>query len=254
MPKDFQKLQYQLAAHLRAPQANPPPEGLDDRRLAVYRRLFFRNINQFVSSAFPVLRKLYTEENWHILLRRFYAKHRCHSPYFAQVSREFLDYLQNEHQTTDVDPPFINELAHYERVELELAISDEEIDLPTIDRDGDLLNEPPVLSPLARCLTYRWPVHKISPDFQPRRPDEEPTCLVVCRNRDNEVIFVRTNPATNLLLEAISRHPDESGRRHIERLAASQRLPLDAALAGGAGTLAEMHRQDIILGTRKAAA
>ena len=253
MPKNFQELQYRLAAHLRAPHENPPPEGLDDRRLAVYRRLFFRNITQLISSAFPVLRKFYIEKAWLALLRKFYAKHQCHSPYFAHVSREFLDYLKNEHRTTNDDPPFIRELAHYEWIELELAVSDEEPDLPAIDPDGDLLDEPPALSPLARRLAYHWPVHKISPNFHPRQPDEELTYLVVCRNRDNEVIFVRTNLATNLLLDEISRHPDKSGREHIERLAAEQRLPLDTALAGGAITLKEMHRQDIILGTWKAA-
>ncbi len=253
MPESFQKLQYQLAAHLRDPHANPPPEGLDDSRLAVYRRLFFRNISRFISNAFPVLRKFYTEAAWHALIRGFYAKHQSHSPYFAQVSQEFLDYLQTEYSMTNDDPPFMKELAHYESIELELAFSSEEIDLPTVNRDGDLLHEPPALSPLARPLAYHWPVHRISPDFQPRQPDDEPTCLVVCRNRDDEVIFVHTNPATNLLLDAISRHPNQSGREHIEQLATRQQLPMDAALAGGAKILTEMYQQDIILGTWKAA-
>ena len=37
--RDFQDMQYAFAAHLRDPAHAPAPEGIEDRRLAVYRSL-----------------------------------------------------------------------------------------------------------------------------------------------------------------------------------------------------------------------
>ena len=33
----FKDLQYRFTAHIRDPQNNPAPEGIEDRRLAIYR-------------------------------------------------------------------------------------------------------------------------------------------------------------------------------------------------------------------------
>ena len=41
---DFQKKQYAFAAHIRDPENNPAPTGIEDRRMGVYRELFFNNL------------------------------------------------------------------------------------------------------------------------------------------------------------------------------------------------------------------
>ncbi len=252
MGKNFQELQARFTAHLRDPRNNPPPDGLEDRRLEIYRRLFFNNVAGFISNAFPVLKQCYAENDWRALVRDFYAHHKSHSPYFSEISKEFLDYLENEHRPGENDPPFINELAHYEWVELALSLAEEEINRPAIRPDGDLMQEPPVLSPLAWRLTYRWPVHRIGPNFRPERPDDEPTRLVVCRNRDDEINFTLLNPVTDLLLDEIARRPQRSGREQVEEVARRLQLSdLDAALEGGAQALSKMRERDVILGTWK---
>jgi len=103
-PGNFRAIQRQFAAHLRDP-SKPPPPGLEERRLEVYRGLFIRNMEGFLTDAFPVLKTLYRKDDWRELARRFYARHRCHSPYFAEISREFIDYLENEHEARPGDPP-----------------------------------------------------------------------------------------------------------------------------------------------------
>jgi hypothetical protein len=40
----FIERQYAFAAHLRDPDNNPAPAGIEDRRLENYRGLFYRNI------------------------------------------------------------------------------------------------------------------------------------------------------------------------------------------------------------------
>jgi hypothetical protein len=41
------------------PTGAAAPEGVEDRRLAIYRRLFFNNLSNLFRRNFPVIRKLY---------------------------------------------------------------------------------------------------------------------------------------------------------------------------------------------------
>ncbi|MDH4254937.1 MAG: DNA-binding domain-containing protein, partial [Gammaproteobacteria bacterium] len=50
----FQRRQYEFAAHIRDPDANPPPAGIEDRRMAIYRELFYNNLLSLLGSTFPV--------------------------------------------------------------------------------------------------------------------------------------------------------------------------------------------------------
>jgi len=130
---DFISRQYAFAAHIRDPHNNPAPAGIEDRRLGIYRELFFNNVEGFLSSSFPVLKQLYTEQDWLALARDFFAGHHCHSPLFLEIPREFLAYLDNERGQRDTDPPFLRELAHYEWVELALSVAE---DKTTSKNDG----------------------------------------------------------------------------------------------------------------------
>lgn len=237
-----------FAAHIRNPQKHPAPEDIEDRRMGIYRELFFNNVAGFISNGFPILKKLYTEEQWDRLARDFFERHHCHTPLFLGISREFLEYLQNEHEPQPEDPPFLLELAHYEWVELALSVDENEIPTIGFDPEGDLLEGRPLLSPLAWPLSYHWPVHRIGPDF---RPDtEEPTHLLVYRNQEDEVGFIELNPVTARLLELLQEQPEASGRTLMEQIARELNHPDPAVvLQGGEQVLNELRRQGVILGT-----
>lgn len=100
---EFQVVQAAFAAHLRDPAAQAAPPDIEDRRMAIYRRLFFNNIQSFLSNAFPVLRQLYADADWQVLVRGFYARHRCRRPQFYQLAEEFLDYLAEEYESGPAD-------------------------------------------------------------------------------------------------------------------------------------------------------
>ena len=59
----FKKTQYEFTAHLRDPEKNPAPEGIEDRRLGIYRDLLYNNVEGFISGGFPVIRSIYNDEN-----------------------------------------------------------------------------------------------------------------------------------------------------------------------------------------------
>jgi uncharacterized protein len=244
--------QRAFAGHIRDPQNTPAPEGVEDRRMAIYRDLFFNNVAGFISSGFPVLKQLYSEQDWERLARDFFVHHRCRTPLFLEIAQEFIDYLQNEHEPQPEDPPFLLELAHYEWVEL--AVSVDDTALPTdVDAQGDLLDGRPLLSPLAWPLTYTYPVHRIGPDFRPQAPGE-PVHLLVYRNPDEEVSFMELNPVTARLLQLIGEQPEASGRQLMQQIADELEHPdPGAVLDGGLQTLEELRSSGVILGVRRGA-
>lgn len=247
----FQQKQFAFAAHIRDPDNAPPPGGVEDRRLAIYRELFFNNLLKLVGSTFPVLRKLHREDRWNALVREFMIEHRAHTPYFLEIPREFLEYLEAR-GLREGDFPFLLELAHYEWVELALSVSDLEDDARSIDARGDVLEGVPVKSVLAWPLSYRYPVHRISGGFTPEAPGDQPTCLVVFRKADDELEFRELNPVTARLLDLVANNGrQETGRQLLGRLAREIGFDEPAMLQHGRDMLNRMRSDGIIAGTRR---
>lgn len=249
--RGFRELQYRFAAHIRDPDTHPAPAGIEDRRMAIYRELFFNNACSLLASTYPVLSKILGEQRWRRLIRDYFATHVSHTPLFPEVPGELLDYLQNERGIRDGDPPFMLELAHYEWAELAVAIQEETPDPERYDPDGDLLQGIPVLSPLAWPLAYSFPVHRIGPDFQPAEPGEQPTFLVVYRRLDDEVGFLEINAVTARLLELLAEDgQDASGHELLARIAREIGHPNPATvIQGGRQILEDLHARDIVPGT-----
>ena len=215
--------------------------------MAIYRELLYNNVEGFLAKGFPVVRAITPDEPWHALVRDFFARHRSTSPLFREIPEEFLHYLVEERGTRPGDPPFLAELAHYEWVEMALALAEEEIDAVGVDRSGDLLAGTPVLSPLAWILGYRYPVHRIAPEYQPA--EEAPTFLVVYRDRDDEVGFLELNPVTARLLELLREGEGDTGRALLERVAVEIDHPQpQVVIDGGRGVLEDLHRCGVVLG------
>lgn len=198
----FQQTQAIFANHIRHPQQNPLPDGIEPRRMAIYNDLFYNNIENFASSTFPVLRSIISDERWHQIVRDFVHRHQSHTPYFLEISQEFLRYFQDEFIPQSSDPIFLQELAHYEWVELALDVSNET--MPEVSTTPqNLLDAVAHVSPLAWRLSYQFPVHSIGADYQPTQAPANPTFLIVYRNRANKVHFMETNAATFRLLQLL---------------------------------------------------
>jgi len=233
-----------MARYLRDPQKQPPPEGVEPRRLKIYQDLVYNNIEGFISGGFPVLHSLYEDADWHQLVRAFIDQHRCHTPYFLEISQEFLQFLMEDFSLRDCDPPFIAELAHYEWVELALDVSREELPEPAIT--DDILAAVIRLSPLAWLLSYRFPVHRIGPGFRPVEA-EEPTYLVVYRDRDDQVRFMELNAATTRLLELVRDNKMSSGGVLLTLLAKEMNMAEDSVLAFGSDQLQQLLEQSVVV-------
>jgi hypothetical protein len=248
----FRDKQYAFAAHIRDPDNAPAPDGIETRRMAIYRNLFFNNLYSLLGKFFPVLRKIHTDDQWRRFVRGFMQHHQARTPYFLELPEEFLGYLQNEFEPREDDYPFLTELAHYEYAELALSVSAAEDDLTDVDREGDLLAEVPVKSSLAWAFAYRFPVHRIAPDFLPDAGDAQPVYLALYRDRDDEVGFLELNAVTATLLDEIENNDVLTGEVLLRQLAEKINYPdADALVAHGAAALEEMRQLEILTGTRK---
>ena len=248
----FKKHQYAFTAHLRDPKTNTLPDGIEDRRMKIYRELFYNNIEGFISSGFPVIRSIYSDENWHKMIRDFFAHHQSKTPYFLEISQEFINYLQNEHQAQDSDPAGLIELAHYEWVELALHVSDESISMEQVDANGDLLNQIPVFSPLAWPLSYQFPVHTMGPDNLPTEAPAQASHLVVYRDRNDQVKFLEINAVTARLISLLQENSQFTGLDAIKHISEEMKHPNpDVVKQGGLSALQELQQYGIILGSKQ---
>ena len=198
---DFKAKQAEFSAYIRNPGTNPCPADIQPKRMQMYRELFFNNVDSFLSSNFPVLRKILSDTQWQQLAQDFFANHTCTSPYFSEIPEEFIAYLQNERVANTDDYPFMLELAHYEWVEMALSIAQESLTETKSQQITDL-DQTISLSPLAWLLAYQFPVHKISPDYLPLQ-SQQPSYLVVHRNCEDEVKFIELAPMSYHLLQTI---------------------------------------------------
>jgi len=244
-------LQYQFTAHIRDPQNQAPPAGIEDRRMAIYRDLVYSNMESFVSSNFPVIRTLYDDDAWNTFTREFLREHRCHTPLFPEFAREFLRWLELRQQQERGDPPWLLELAHYEWAELALSLDEANIGDTPHDPAGDPLTGVPVVSPLACVLGYHYPVQRIGPAFRPAEMPAEPTWILLVRDRNDDVRFHEINALSGVLIEKLRENSTLSGEHCVDALLADR--PADEATAlrpAGLALLRELRSFEAILGTR----
>lgn len=246
---DFIALQRGFANHIKAPETVARPSDVDDRHMAIYRDLFFKNVMGFLTGAFPVLAEVIGEARWLVIGRDFFAHHCNHTPYFLEISQEFLTYLEHEYSPLASDPDYIYELAHYEWLELYVDVTtskESKSDDLLLDHHGDVLKGVPVLAEVVEGFLYQYPVHQIS--LENPSPDAKPTALIVYRKRDDCVAFVETNPFTLQLL-ALLKQSMLSGEQAVNQLLHDAGLSgSEAAKRGGLEVLDQWQASGIIIG------
>lgn len=245
MNRGFQETQLAFIDHLKDPEQNRFDHGIEDRRMKIYRELFFNNVAGFLSSGFPVLESLYNKDDWQALARRFFADHECRSPYFIDISKEFVEYLSNEYRPSEIDPPFLNELAHYEW--LELAMSIKKPDQEVRYWNGQDPYRSVSMSALATLVCYQYPVHQIRSDFRPTEPGE-PVYIVVYRDDDEDVQFTLVNAVTAHLLNILQQESSVSVEHLLAAMSqALPQLPKEQVEQGTKDTIEQLLRQQILV-------
>ena len=198
---DFKQVQQSFIDYIRDPE-KPLPAGVPRERMQVYRELFFNNVMGFVSNAFPVLKSVYSEKDWQALVQAFFSQHDCQSPIFIDIAGEFLHFLQQEYQPKDNDPPFMLELAHYEWLELVVAVAQQKSDEQPILAE-QISHIPLCLAATARVAQYHFPVQHIRQDYRPEKVLDTPVFFCLYQEKDGEVCFLQLTPLSAQVLAYI---------------------------------------------------
>lgn len=220
--------------------------------MKVYKELLYNNLEGFLLACFPVLRQVLGTRLWTRLVRDFLSEHRCQTPFFRQIPDEFVHYLKHERGDRAEDPCFLQDLAHYEWVELVLSVSSKEIDFELVDPEGDLMSGRPALNPLLSLQSYAYQVHRIGPRFKPAAEQKEETHFAILRNAEDEVKFILINPVSMRLL-LLLQSTSLSGEGALLQIATELLHPdPGVVLAGGHDILQSLREAQVILGTWRA--
>jgi len=251
MEPEFMRLQRLFTRYLRDPDQEAPPPGHEDRRMAIYRRAIFANVEGFMKDNFPRVREIFDDERWNALVRDYLILHASRASAFVDLPLEFLEYLECEREDP-ADPPFLGELAHFDWLETLIGADERQVDLTGIDRSGDLIKGIPVPNPILEIVTYRFPVHTIGPEYQSIEPPPAATRIAVFRDLDNLYGFLDLSSASARLLELIIENGGRTGFE-IYQIVANElgRDDVSALIEAGSTVFARMLKRAVILGTRR---
>lgn len=245
----LQAVQSAFANAIRDPVNHSPPSGVSPERMRLYHELFYNNVRGSLASAFPVLDEVLPDPLWRSLVRRFWAEHRCHTPEFPRMPREFLLWLNAREAPERGEPPFLHELALWEWAELDVLL-DPGTPPDGFDAKGDPLTGVPALNPALRLFVFRYPVHRIAPGFLPDEPESEPVFLAVYRDRDDETQFLELSAPGAALLQAMMDDPGKTGQHHVEALARLMESDPEQLRRFGSEFLDDLLEKGVLLGAR----
>ena len=229
-----------------------PPPGIEPRRMAIYARLVYNNVESVMANVFAGLQDIIGEVTWRALVRDFLRRHTIDSPYYSKLPDEFLAYLATRDGGPSL-PPFAADLCHYAWVKYALPLAP---DMPdgAFDDEPLGLDDPVAVSTLAWPLQYTFPVTDLGPDCQPLCPPEKATYLIAYRNRHDEVGFLASNALTLRLLAHVERGAPLA--RSLAEIAAESGRPVATVEAAGLAMVNRLHAQDVLVraGAAKAVA
>lgn len=246
-PERLAALQREFAGHIRDPDRVIAPGTVEDRRMAIYRRLFFNNLSGLFGKNFSIARRLLPDEDWNRLIRAFMVEHRATTPLFPEIGREFVHFLADHPEHYADRWPWLAELCHWRFLITSVRNDEAEPNAIVADRHGDLMAAQPLLNPTLRLAQYQWPVQRIRVDRVPDRAHQ--TLLAVWRCRDDAIGRMQINPVTARLLQRLQENESSHGLLVLKQLAAELAHPdPDTMLEHGRALLESLRDRDVLLG------
>lgn len=242
----LQQQQHDFAARIRDPDNSPDIANVTAERMALYRDLFYNNIEETLSFAFPALRECLEDDVWQHLCRGFFRDYRCSTPFLSRVPREFIRYLEQRQVN---NPPWLLELAHWQWTELDLFLAADPVH-PDIESD-DVINGIPVVSSLIRLHQFYFPVHRLNRENLTQAQDQDPYFLLAWRDAHDNIGQMEINALSATLLERLQNNRHQTGKQILESMAADlPRIEPTLIHNGGAEILQAFLHRHIVLGSR----
>ena len=210
MNASFQQVQQDFCQWLRQParDLSTTVQGVAVDRMKVYRELLFNNVQSFIDMVFPVAKSLLQASQWEALQQDFFARAQCQSPFYMDISKEFLDYLQQTKLPLLAEYPWLIELLHVEWMELHVELAEfrwpdagqllSAESMVQLDENAMLALSIPVW-----VLGYRWPVYQWRVGQDVNHIQESPCFILVWRDVDDDRCQLVLAPAYALVIDAM---------------------------------------------------
>lgn len=198
---------------------------IPQRAKNVYQQLIWNNFTGFINQCFPICKRITDKAVWQKLQLLFFQQGSLHTPYFSEINRQFVEFLQANAQLLDelALPPFFAQLAHYEWIELYVD------NLP--NQQAVAFVDELALNPTVQALHYDWAVHTIGA-ILPKHTED--TFVLVYRKQvghTHQVAFMSVNALTYLLITFIAQGKAYDSRQAMfEAFAAEFGMPVEQLL------------------------
>ena len=232
--KAFQHEQRTFVAALRQ-ISTELPQGVSARRMQVYQRLAFNNIDSLLSRALPICQQLLNRTGqWQPLIQQFIQNsEQLHSPYFADLSKALVQLLAEPTAALKALelPAFAAELAHYEWLELAAQLAPQPSHCnPTLEistlADEQLLQCELTTATSLQIGYYHWPVMQISPatseTILAAGAKTEPYIIAVHCSVDGNTHFTALNSLAAALISQLQQQQTLQLHQQLEQLAQSR--------------------------------
>lgn len=197
---EYQRVQSEFSNYIRDPASNSLPAGVEQRRMDIYKRLFFNNLASFCAKSFKSFRPFVEEDEWNSLIRGFMREHSCTSPYFKDIPLAFVEYLESSNLKRD-EYPFMREMCHLDAMRLQLRLAPDAQSCENLDIEVHTTHI--LRSTTVRLLSYEWPVQKITPATWDGKKPTQPTWLIAYRDPHDVVDVLVANVHTFRVLEVL---------------------------------------------------
>jgi hypothetical protein len=136
--------------------------GAQTNRLPNYRRLVFNVIKDALETTYPISFKYIDEEIWDEMMYQFFSTHKCIDPQVWRMPEEFYQFCLAENYAEKHDLPFLNDLLHFEWLEVEIYMM-EDIKYPEYKSSDNWLDKKLALNPEHKIIKLEYPVHLENP-------------------------------------------------------------------------------------------
>lgn len=182
--------QQAFAGHIRAGKAGGL-WGIDAQRMAVYRRLFFNNIEGYLGEVFTDTTACVGEGRWRDIVQRFFAEAEMTTPIYRDLPGEFILWAST--QAWPDLPPYWLEMAHFEALQMALVFAP--------DAGAQTWLQPQAVVGYSHPL-YQWEEGKVL--------SAVPCFITVYRGRDGKVRWLVLSALQARFLELAQNNPEQS--------------------------------------------
>lgn len=151
------QIQQDLAMYCRSGE-DAGISGVTEGRLPHYRRLVLNVVRGAIDQAYPITKKVLTENEWNFMFDSFFVEHNSQTPILWKLPFEFYTYVKNAGYDEALNKPWLSELLWFEWLEIEVyMMPDQEHGI--FKNTGDIMKDGLVLNRDSRLVKLEYPFH-----------------------------------------------------------------------------------------------